>query len=308
MGIKENIKTIYINNFGLKEFESVLIVTDEKLDRIGGYFYAAAKELGNETAIIKMPAIYKSGEEPPRMVAESMKSADVVLCVTNASLTHTVARKNASMAGARIGTLPGITEDMLSTGAVLADPDEIVQLTDHFTRILNEGNQIAVEKDGHRLTLSIEGRKGISSTGIFHNKGEAGNIPSGESYIAPIETSANGTLVIDGSIAGLGKVDTPILLTLKDGLLVHATGEMGKKLLELLGEGNGRKIAEFGIGANRSARITGVILEDEKVYNTIHVAFGSNKSFGGATEAGVHIDCICLAPDVYVDDKKLMFD
>ncbi len=308
MGINENIKKIYLNNFGLKENESVLIVTDEKLERIGNYFYVAAKELGNETAIIKIPAVYKNGEEPPRIVAESMKCADVVLCVTNASLTHTMARKNASMAGARIGTLPGITEDMLFEGAVLADPDDIVRLTDAFTQILSEGNQIAVEKGGHRLTLSIAGRKGISSTGIFRKKGEAGNIPSGESYIAPVETSADGTFVVDGSIAGLGKVETPVILTLKEGLLVHASGEMGQKLMELLGEGNGRRIAEFGIGANRSARITGVILEDEKVYNTIHVAFGSNKSFGGMTEAGVHIDCICTAPDVYVDKKMLVFD
>ncbi|MBF7097460.1 aminopeptidase [Alkalibacter mobilis] len=305
MGITENIKNIYKNNFGLKQRESVLIVTDDALEMIGTYFYEAAKEAGNETALIKIPSIYKSGQEPPTMVAESMKAADVVLCVTKASLTHTSARKNASSAGARVGTMPGITEDMLEFGALTADPKDIIRLTDRFTKLLDEGKEVILEKGGYKLNFSIAERKGISSTGIFLNKGESGNIPSGESYIAPIETSANGHFLVDGSIAGIGKVEEPILLTLEEGYLTDATGEMGKKLLELLGEGEGRRIAEFGIGANPAARVTGVILEDEKVYDTVHIAFGNNKSFGGVTEAGVHIDCISKGVDIYIDGEKV---
>ncbi|MCR3923559.1 MAG: aminopeptidase [Firmicutes bacterium] len=305
MGISENIENIYKNNFGLQVHESVLIVTDDALEKIGTYFYQTARDRGNETAIIKIPAIYRSGEEPPEMVARSMKVADVVLCITKASLTHTTARKNASLAGARVGTMPGITEDMLEAGALLADPNEITRLTDRFTHFLDEGKEVVLKKGGYTLTFSIDNRKGISSTGLFLNKGEAGNIPSGESYIAPIETSANGIFVVDGSIAGIGKVAEPILLTLKNGVLVHATGEMGRQLLELLGESQGRLIAEFGIGANPTARITGIILEDEKVFNSVHIAFGTNKSFGGVTEAGIHLDCVALDVEIFIDGKKV---
>lgn len=74
--------------------------------------------------------------------------------------------------------------------------------------------------------------------------------------------------------------------------------EAGKPLLEMLGEGDGRMLAEFGIGTNDKARITGVVLEDEKVYGTIYVAFGSNNTFGGTVAAGVHIDGVVQKPVV----------
>lgn len=67
-------------------------------------------------------------------------------------------------------------------------------------------------------------------------------------------------------------------------------------------------LGEFGIGTNDKARITGVVLEDEKVYGTIHVAFGSNNTFGGTIAAGVHIDLVVKAPDVYADDELIMKD
>lgn len=40
-------------------------------------------------------------------------------------------------------------------------------------------------------------------------------------------------------------------------------------------------MAEFGIGTNYKAKLVGLILEDEKVFGTIHIAFGNNLSMGG---------------------------
>ncbi|MCD8506392.1 MAG: hypothetical protein LRY37_04950 [Alkalibacterium thalassium] len=47
-------------------------------------------------------------------------------------------------------------------------------------------------------------------------------------------------------------------------------------------------------------------MKTKKVYGTIHIAFGSNKPFGGVTEAGVHIDCVVKEPTVWIDGKKIM--
>lgn len=302
----ENAKNVFVTNFAIQPDETVLIVTDDKLAAIARYFYEAAKDVAREVSCMQIPAVYKAGEEPPQAVAAAMQHADIVLCITTASLTHTNARKEASQRGVRVGTMPGITEEMLVAGAITADAGEVIALTAKYTDLLNQASEVRVEKEGYALTFSIAGRQGISSTGIFRQKGESGNIPSGESYVAPLEDSANGQLLVDGSIAGLGKVVQPVLLTLEEGRLVAASGEMGKQLLELLGEGEGRKIAEFGIGTNPAARITGVVLEDEKVFSTIHIAFGSNRSFGGQTEAGVHIDCVVTDPVVYLDGEKIV--
>lgn len=302
----ENAQKVFENNFNLKPQESVLIVTDDSMKEIAQYFYEAAIVKGNETVMVQFPAKYKSGEEPPKVIASAMREVDVALCITAASLTHTQAKKTATTAGTRIGTMPGITLDMLEQGAIEADPSKVEELTDKFTSLLEIGSEVTIEKEGESLSFTIGGRKGIPSTGIFRKKGQGGNIPSGEAYIAPIETSANGAIIVDGSVAQLGKVSEPIKLVLKEGRLVDAVGRQGEALLSLLGEDKGRIIAEFGIGTNPTARITGVVLEDEKVYGTIHIAFGSNKPFGGETEAGVHIDCVVKAPTVWIDGKKIM--
>src|SRR5699024_6433027 len=124
---------------------------------------------------------------------------------------------------------------------------------------------------GYCLEFSVKGRQGISSTGIFLNPGEYGNIPSGESDIAPLETSANGQLLVDGSIVEVGVVDQAVLLTIENGRLVDASGRIGKKLLVVLGDGKRPVVAVFGVGTNIAARLIGFVLEDEKVYSTIHI-------------------------------------
>ncbi len=298
-------KSVLNHNLFLKKDERILIVTDENLVEIANIFFRAGLELGNEALIMQMAATSRSGEEPPSTVAEVMKLVDVVLCITKNSLSHTKARKEASASGTRIATMPGITLDMLHEGAITADYSEVEELTDYYVGLLDAGSIVEIKKADSYLTFSIERRKGIRSTGVFRKKGESGNLPSGESYIAPIENSANGSILIDGSIAGIGVLNEPIILTIENGRLIDASGCDGKRLLELLGDGNGRVIAEFGIGTNKSARLTGNVLEDEKVFGTVHIAFGSNKSFGGSNEAGVHIDCVIKDPSVWIDKKQL---
>ncbi|WP_316572451.1 aminopeptidase [Neobacillus sp. YIM B06451] len=298
-------KSILKSNLNILENDQILIVTDPDSHEAANIFYEAGVALGNETMLMEMMTRTKSGEEPPKPVAEAMKAADVILCITHHSLTHTKARKDASAAGARVATMPGITMDMLQEGAITADYSEVEQLTNEYCRLLEEGETVTISKGGSQLSFSIKGRKAIPSTGVFRNKGESGNLPSGESYIAPIENSANGKIFVDGSIAGVGVVSEPVLLTVEDGRLTDATGKEGKRLLDLLGDGNGRIIAEFGIGTNKKARLTGNVLEDEKVYGTVHIAFGSNKPFGGTNEAGVHIDCVITEPTVEIDGKRL---
>jgi leucyl aminopeptidase (aminopeptidase T) len=300
-------KNVLRNCLGLQENETFVVVSDDMKKELAESLYEAGKSLGAEAMLLVMKEREKSGEEPPAAVAAAMVSAQVVVCITKHSLTHTQARKKAAAAGARLATMPGITEDMFLEGAIAADYTQVKALTEKVTGILTQGKQVRIEKDGYALSFSIEERCGVPSTGMYLNPGESGNLPSGEGYIAPVEGTASGQLLVDGSIAGIGKLDTPMLLTVEQGRLVRAEGgEAGEKLLQMLGDGDGRLLGEFGIGTNDKARITGVVLEDEKVYGTIHVAFGSNNTFGGSIAAGVHIDCVVKQPDVYLDEQPIM--
>ncbi|MBP1964340.1 aminopeptidase [Paenibacillus aceris] len=300
-------KNVLQNCLGLRENETFLVVSDDVKKELAESLYEAGKSLGAEAVLMVMKERSKSGEEPPAAVATAMASSQVVVCITQHSLTHTQARKQAVASGARLATMPGITEDMFLEGAIAADYTKVKALTEKVTGLLTQAKHVRIEKDGYSLSFSLEGRNGVPSTGMYLNPGESGNLPSGEGYIAPVEGSASGQILVNGSVAGIGALDSPLLLTLEQGRLVRAEGcAEGEKLLQMLGDGDGRLLGEFGIGTNDKARITGVILEDEKVYGTIHVAFGSNNTFGGTIAAGVHIDCVVSGIDVYLDDSLIM--
>ncbi|SEC08635.1 aminopeptidase [Paenibacillus sp. GP183] len=300
-------KNVLRNCLGLQEKETFLVVSDDAKKELAESLYEAGKSLGAEAVLMVMKERAKSGEEPPAAIASAMASSQVVICITKHSLTHTQARKKAAAAGARVATMPGITEDMFLEGAISADYNQVKALTEKVTGILTHGKHVRIEKDGYALSFSMEGRSGIPSTGMYLNPGESGNLPSGEGYIAPLEGTASGQILVDGSVAGIGKLLSPMLLKVEQGRLVNAEGDdAADELLRMLGDGDGRLLGEFGIGTNDKARITGVVLEDEKVYGTIHVAFGSNHTFGGTIEAGVHIDCVVKQPDVYLDGLLIM--
>lgn len=300
---------ILVQCLNVKPPETLLVVSDGTRPEICQALIEAGRQLGVESVLMEMATRNKSGEEPPEVVAKAMGKADVVVCPTLHSLTHTRAKKAAAAGGVLIATMPGITLDMFENGPITADYAEVERLTQTINGILTRGKNVLVEKDGAVFKCSVEGRSGISSTGIYREPGQSGNLPSGEAYIAPVEGSGEGELIVDGSVVGLGLLRSPLRLTVKQGLLVSADGERAAEWLEKLGSStDARNVAELGIGTNRKARLTGVILEDEKAYGTIHVAFGSNATFGGTVQAGVHMDGVIRKPTLYVDDQLVMKD
>ena len=95
----------------------------------------------------------------------------------------------------------------------------------------------------------------------------------------------------------------------KEGYAVDINGGVAAKRFFEIVDGAGRKarnIAEFGIGSNDKAIITGNLLEDEKVMGTCHIALGDNTGFGGKVEVALHMDGLIKKPSVFVDGKKIM--
>ncbi|MBI5022452.1 MAG: aminopeptidase [Ignavibacteriales bacterium] len=296
---------------GTKQNEKVLIVTDEPLRTIGYSLWQASKDLGTEVMLIEMLPRKTNGEEPPVEVAELMKKVDVVLCPTSKSLTHTDARRNASVTGARVATLPGVTEEIMIR-CMNADYNKIAERTFKICKMMEKTEVIRVTTSlSTDITMPIKGREAHASSGLFREKGLWGNLPTGESYLAPLEGLSNGVVVVDGSMASVGMVNTPIKIIVKDGYATEITGgDEAKRLRELL-EPHGKDaytVAEFGIGTNDKAILTGKILEDEKVMGTIHIAFGDNKSMGGSVRVASHLDGLIKQPTVWFDDNMIMKD
>ena len=107
----------------------------------------------------------------------------------------------------------------------------------------------------------------------------------------------------------LDKLKSPIKISVKNGYAYEIMGKSdAKKLLRAikpLGK-SAFNIAEFGIGTNPKAKITGNILEDEKVIGTCHVALGNSTGLGGKIYAKCHLDGIMTKPTIYFDKKCIM--
>lgn len=294
----------------VKKKEKVLVVTDELTNEIGRALYLNALDLGHDSLYVELKSWQTHGQEPPKYIAKLMKQFNVVLLPTRKSLTHTNARREASELGVRIATFPGITTDVMIRG-LSADYKKIASLTIKMKKIFEKTDDVRITSpNGTDISLKIGGRTAIASKGLFHKKGEGGNLPTGETFVAPIEGSANGIFVVDGSMSGIGVIGMqPIKIEVKKGYAAKITGgAKAKKLVKLLDEHGkkARNIAELGIGANDKARLNGNLLEDEKVLGTVHLALGNNITMGGKVNVPIHLDGVIKKPTVYFDDKIVM--
>lgn len=297
---------------GAQPGEKILVVSDVNKREIGTTLFDTAVNLGFEAVYMEMQPGKINGEEPPEVVADLMKKYDVVLAPLTKSITHTDARRNASKEGARIATFPGITKDAMVRG-LNADYNKIAALTLKLKALMEETKIVRVTApNGTDISMDITGRTTIPSKGLFHKKGESGNLPTGEAFAAPLEGKSNGVFVVDGSMAGIGVLDgETITIEVKDGYATEITGgekaDTLRKMLDEVGK-EARNIAEIGIGTNDKVELSGLLLEDEKKLGTIHIALGNNVSMGGHVNVPIHLDGVIKNPSVYFDDKKIMED
>ena len=291
--------------------EGVLVVTDEPARAMGVVLWEAARRAGAEAALMEMLPRGNHGQEPPPAVAAAMRASAACFLAASRSLSHTEARRAASAAGSRIASMPEINADTMAR-AVGADYTVIARDTEALAAALGGARAARVTTPaGTDLTLDLTGRRMLSDAGLYRRRGDFGNLPAGEVFGAPLEGSASGTVVIDGSISGIGRVDRPVRVEVRNGKAVSIDGgeaaERLRQVLDLHGEA-GRNLAELGLGTNGGATLCGVVIEDEKVRGTAHVAFGSNDGFGGAVRVPVHIDVILLRPTVVIDGRTILKD
>ncbi len=304
--LKKAAEIIWTECMGVKKDETVLVIYDEPLKNVGKTLHEKAVALQFNSHLLEMESLTVHGEEPPQYVAESMKENDVVVIPTSTSLSHTKARKEASAEGVRIATLPGITEDIIKR-TINVDYQTLKKRSETIARLLTDADEAVITTEkGTDLTISLKTREALADFGIYHDKGDFGNLPAGEAYIAPLEGESKGTLVVDGAIAGIGKLKDDVTITVDKGQAV--TIENCPELVDVLdkhGE-KAKNIAELGVGTNDKAQVIGNVLEDEKAMGTVHVALGNNIFFGGNVDVPVHLDCIILNPTLVVGGNLII--
>jgi aminopeptidase len=293
---------------GVKPGEVVVIVCDPTTKWLAESMRDEASGVGAEAVLALMDARKMDGHEPPDPVAAAMAKADVVIGATRKSISHTVARRQANEAGARIATLPGIDDEVLAR-MMSADMDALRRRSKVAADALSSASEAHLTSpNGSDLRLNLDGREGIVDDGNLTGPGAFGNLPCGEGFIAPLEGSAEGILVVDGTIASYGLPKEPARLTVREGHLVEAQGEAGEWLLKTLQEAGeeGTNVAELGVGTNEKAELSENLLEAEKILGTVHVAFGASAGIGGTVQVPVHIDGVVTRPTLELDGEALV--
>lgn len=233
-------------------------------------------------------------------------AVNAVIALSHYSTSHTRFRDFLTrICGCRYASMPLFEPSMLE-GAMDVDWKALAKRTTTIAKTVNKAETIKITtQNGTRLSLSKKGRKALPETGILTKPGSFGNLPAGEVYLAPLEGTANGLLVLQW--ASTRELRTPVRLIVKKGRVVSVEGD--DPYAELLnGKLNERKenrnIAELGIGTNEKARRPDNILESEKILGTIHIALGDNSSFGGTIKTPFHQDFVFFRPTVKLIDKE----
>ncbi len=155
---------------------------------------------------------------------------------------------------------------------------------------LADAREVRILAEGTDLRLRVEGRRWVNSDGKR-------NMPSGEVFTGPHETSAEGTITFDVPTTVEGVDVENVRLTFRDGEVVEATAERGQEVLEaqLATDDGARFLGELGIGTNdRIQRPSRSTLFDEKIGGTVHLALGrSYTETGGVNDSALHWDLVC---------------
>jgi leucyl aminopeptidase (aminopeptidase T) len=293
----------------LEKKEKVLVITDQRRKSIGQAFLEAAKTMGAEAELFLLPEEKRPLKEPTPEMLSLVENKNVVINALFSLADETPfrikwIRKVMEKKTRRMGHGPGITEEMMIKGPMNVDykimSDNAYKMVEKL-KGAKEAHLVAPE--GTDITLNIEGRD--FATDVEISAGRWGNLPAGEIWCGPVEDGANGVIVCDGSIGDLGQVKKPLKIQVKNGRIEGFESkdkDLVKKVRELSSVDEMAKvIGELGIGLNPEARITGNLLEDEKAFRTVHIAFGNNLDMpGGQNSSKTHRDYLINQPTMIV--------
>jgi leucyl aminopeptidase (aminopeptidase T) len=300
---------------GLRRGEKAYVLCDSATEPVADYVFEQCRRKTEMVRRDVLAPLRMHGERPPERVGESMAWADVVFCLTSVSLAHTEERKKATDGGTRFLSLPDYSLDLLAGESLLFDFRGVVPLARALAQTLDRGSEVRVTSDsGTDVRFLIAERKANVCPGVCLNPGDLGSPPDAEVNIAPREDSAEGAIVVDGSVPcreiGALRGDSLTLQVAGGGVFrIDGEGENPSVLegiFKQAGSAAARTLGEFGVGLNPKARLTGRMLEDEGCAGTVHFGFGSNATIGGRNRVAFHLDFVIMRPSVSVDGARIM--
>jgi len=205
--------------------------------------------------------------------------------------------------------------------------ENLIEFTHNLGNLFENAKNVYIKDElGTDCWLSIENRQINYDVGMITDEMIAagdigGNLPAGEIFYAPKEKVGEGKIFCPLTIDRFSnKIIKNVELHYKEGKLqidkVSADNDLDdlissfKQCEEIdktkeLDEIRTYNLAELGIGCNpKITKAIGYILTDEKIIGSAHIAFGSNKMFGGTSVSHMHWDFV-TTPQVNIEVEHL---
>jgi aminopeptidase len=205
-------------------------------------------------------------------------------------------------------------EEILSRAAFLDANDPVAEWQvfgeglDRIGSFLERTSELRIVAEDTDLTVGVGGRTWIRANG-------KSNLPDGEVFTGPVETSVEGTIRFTFPATIRGRQAEDVRLRFDGGEVVEASAARGEDFLrEMIGMDDGaRRAGEFAFGLNEAVRDhTGTTLLDEKIGGTVHLALGrSIIGTGGENMSALHWDMVCdlrRGGEVYADGELVYRD
>jgi len=303
----------------VKPGEDVVITVDTSSDfRVAVATAQAVTAAGGVPTLVCYPTAPRAVTEPPGPVAGAVGCSKVWIEYATAYLLHTQAWKDSLAQGARYICLTGMDVPMMVNTIGRVDYPRLLELGETLRRLVEAADEVRVTSPaGTDLLAYNRGRRVRQSGKLADTPGEPIML-GGQVSWCPIEETINGKLVFDGALwppAELGMLSSPVELTLEEGVVVNIAGghdaAVFKRWMESLNDPNMYRLAHYSLGFNPGVtRVTGRIVEDERVFGCIEMGLGSQGAQirGKGWSAASHTDGIVLNPSIYLDGEPLELD
>ncbi len=301
----------------LKTGEDCVIVADTESDhRVVEATARAGHTLGADITVIWYAAPPDVGEKAkiPRSATAALANTDVVLEFCRKYLLYSESWKQFMTAGVRYLCLPGMDTGMAVRTIANVDFPLAVELGDKLAELTRKAHEMRITTPtGMDLFQPLDPNRPVD-----HDSGKADKpgayFLGGQISWIPVEDKTKGTIIFDGSVwppDELGLLASPIKLKIEEGRVVEIKGGREAKIFEKWmaswEDPNMYNISHGCYGANPGAKLTGNILEDERVFGCVEFGLGfQDPAWGGrGSPAKSHTDGICLNASVWLDGVQI---
>lgn len=292
----------------LKKHESTLIITDAKSITPATTVWGYIQTLTNNAFLVQIPQLEKPGFFT--LFLKMLNEIDVLIIACDIEFQYLEKLEKFTNTGSRIVYFSHFNQ-LIRKKSIHINYSKLKKVSNRIADIFSIGHNLELKSsNGTSLQMSIKKESGITQDGKMNEKGMFSIFPSGRAQVCPVKGTANGIVVVDGSIQGVGQISEEIKLQFKNGRLARIYGNNQADILRKYLKNNpfhtARDLIRIGVGTNRNARVSGNPFEDEVAYGKIHLGIGQVNHSNRCSNLLNYLRIILRKAELTIDGRQVI--